>query len=51
MSKFRQPIKVSKMKYFVFVCEFEIIERCSSGKGKEKSVIIFVFQMYKKWTD
>ena len=37
--------------YFVFLCEPEIIERYSSGKGKEVSIIIFIFQMHKKLTD
>ena len=44
--------KFLKWKYFDFVCEFQIIEKYSSGKGKEVSIIIiFIFQMHKKWTD
>ena len=43
--------KFLKGKYFVFVFEFQIIEKYSSGKGKEVSVNIFLFQMNKKWTD
>ena len=40
-----------KWKYFVFVSKFQIIEKYSSGKGKEVSMVIFIFQMHKKWTD
>ena len=51
MSNFCQPIKVSKMEvFFCFICEFQIIEKYISGKGKEVSMIIFIFQMHKKWT-
>ena len=31
--------KFLKWKYFVFVCEFRIIQKCSSGNGKEVSMI------------
>ena len=31
--------KFLKWEYFVFVCEFRIIEKCNSGKGKEVSTV------------